>query len=121
MEGCMVARWRNLIPSFPWIAPPRPPPWPNPRKGRDRILPSGNTVSSQLHVAAPLREQEAGVGHLGLHGGVLQRAEERRLQDHPTGGGQTCRVGLVPRRHAADPAVHGGRESLLQGECFRGN
>ena len=27
-----------------WIAPPRPPPWRNPRKGRDQILPSGNLV-----------------------------------------------------------------------------
>ena len=34
---------QNLIPSFPWIAPPRrPPPWRNPRKGRDQVLPSGN-------------------------------------------------------------------------------
>ena len=33
---------QNLIPSFPWIAPPCPPPWHNPRKGRDQILPSGN-------------------------------------------------------------------------------
>ena len=33
---------QNLIPSFPWIAPPRPPPWRNPRKGRDQILPSCN-------------------------------------------------------------------------------
>ena len=33
-----VARWQNLIPSFPWIAPPHPPPWRNPRKGRDQIL-----------------------------------------------------------------------------------
>ena len=32
-----VAIWQNLIPSFP-----RPPPWRNPRKGRDQILPSGN-------------------------------------------------------------------------------
>ena len=34
----MVARWQNLIPSFPWI----PPGWRawgrNPRKGRDQIL-----------------------------------------------------------------------------------
>ena len=46
--SAMVARWQNLIPSFPWIAPgwrawgwiasPRPPPWHNPRKGRDQIL-----------------------------------------------------------------------------------
>ena len=36
------ATLQNLIPSFPWIATPRPPPWRNPRKGRDQILPSGN-------------------------------------------------------------------------------
>ena len=35
------AALQNLIPSFPWIAPPRPPPWRHPRKGRDQILPSG--------------------------------------------------------------------------------
>ena len=33
-----VARLQNVIPSFPWIAPPHPPPWRNPRKGRDQIL-----------------------------------------------------------------------------------
>ena len=37
------AALQNLIPSFPWIAPTHPPPWRNPRKGRDQILPSGNT------------------------------------------------------------------------------
>ena len=32
-----VARWQNLMPSFPWIAPG----WGrNPRKGRDQILQS---------------------------------------------------------------------------------
>ena len=31
------ATLQNLIASFPWIAPPRPPPWRNPRKGRDQI------------------------------------------------------------------------------------
>ena len=41
------AALQNLIPSFPWIAPPRPPPWRNPRKGRDQILPSGNLVQEQ--------------------------------------------------------------------------
>ena len=39
------AMLQSLIPSFPGIAPPRPPPWHTPRKGRDQILPSGNTVS----------------------------------------------------------------------------
>ena len=38
------AALQHLIPSFPWIAPPRPPPWSNPRKGRDQILPSGNHI-----------------------------------------------------------------------------
>ena len=32
------AALQNLIPSFPWIAPPCPPPWHNPRRGRDQIL-----------------------------------------------------------------------------------
>ena len=41
---------QNLIPSFPWIAPPCPPPWHNPRKGRDQILPSGNTDSEDTRV-----------------------------------------------------------------------
>ena len=36
------ATLQNLIPSFQWIAPPRPSTWRNPRKGRDPILPSGN-------------------------------------------------------------------------------
>ena len=40
------ATLQNLIPSFPWIAPPRLPPWRNPRKGRDQILPSGNPGST---------------------------------------------------------------------------
>ena len=32
-----VARWQNLIPFFPGIAPPCPPPWRNPRKGKEGI------------------------------------------------------------------------------------
>ena len=39
-----VARWQNVIPSFPWIAPGWWAGGRNPRKGRDQILPSGNTV-----------------------------------------------------------------------------
>ena len=42
---------QNLIPSFPWIAPPRPPPWRNPRKGRDQILPSGNLACIDMAMA----------------------------------------------------------------------
>ena len=48
------AMLHNLIPSFPWIAPPRPPPWRNPRKGRDQILYSGSTGSP-----LPLRSPSA--------------------------------------------------------------
>ena len=33
-----VARWQNLIPSFPWIAPGWRAWGRNPRKGRDHIL-----------------------------------------------------------------------------------
>ena len=40
-----VARWQNLIPSFPWIAPGWTAWGRNPRKGRDQIL--------QLSVAEP--------------------------------------------------------------------
>ena len=40
----------------PWIEPPRPPPWRNPRKGRDQILPSGNLAFSSQSGA-----------HLGRH------------------------------------------------------
>ena len=36
------ATLQNLIPSSPWIVPPRPPPWRNPRNGRHQILPCGN-------------------------------------------------------------------------------
>ena len=41
-DGCAifykVARWQNLIPSFPWIAPGWRARGRNPRKGRDQIL-----------------------------------------------------------------------------------
>ena len=35
---CKVARWQNLVPSFPWIAPGWRAWGRNPRKGRDQIL-----------------------------------------------------------------------------------
>ena len=44
------ATLQNLIPFFPWIAPPRPPPWRNPRKGRDQILPSGNPALHSIPI-----------------------------------------------------------------------
>ena len=36
--GSKVARWQNLIPSFPWIAPGWRAWGRNPKKGRDQIL-----------------------------------------------------------------------------------
>ena len=44
LEGLWLRYAAKFIPSFPWIAPPRPPPW----KGRDQILPSGNTVAYRV-------------------------------------------------------------------------
>ena len=38
LKGSSVARWQNLIPSFPWIAPGWRVWGRNPRKGRDQIL-----------------------------------------------------------------------------------
>ena len=35
----------KVDPFLSWVSPPRPPPWCNPRKGRDQILPSGNLGS----------------------------------------------------------------------------
>ena len=43
-----VARWQNLIPYSPWIAPGWRAWGSNPRKGRDQILPSGNLVPSSF-------------------------------------------------------------------------
>ena len=54
----LFATLQNLIPSFPWIAPPRPPPWSNPRKGRDQILPSSNTANAHISVNSGLGEWE---------------------------------------------------------------
>ena len=52
LDARKVARWQNVIPSFPLIAPPRPPLWRNARKGRDQILPSGNPdLKAHDHVA----------------------------------------------------------------------
>ena len=50
-----------LIPSFPWIAPPHPPPWRNPRKERDQILPSGNHAATDcVHIRSPICNQFGG-------------------------------------------------------------
>ena len=70
------ATLQNLIPSFPWIAPPRPPPWRNPRKGRDQILPSGN-LGLTANVIIPDLSTKSAVStpEMGL---VTQRMRKRR-------------------------------------------
>ena len=82
------ATLQNLIPSFPWIAPPRPPPWRNPRKGRDQILPSGNHVylCGGLQSGVPLgvylvhRAEVSAEGVVGLE---LLEALGARVGLHP--------------------------------------
>ena len=67
------ATLQNLFPSFPWIAPPpRPPPWRNPRKGRNQILPSGNLGGSSDH----------GCGHQPGRAGQRRRLDARLPQLH---------------------------------------
>ena len=73
------AALQNLIPSFPWIAPPRPPPWRNPRKGRDQIchlatLPTGGSRGGRGR--AP--EDGASAVWAAAEGGGLQRQPEAR-------------------------------------------
>ena len=52
------AALQNWIPSsFHWVVPPRPPPWRNPRKGRDQILPSGNLEGRAQFYVRPLQLQ----------------------------------------------------------------
>ena len=85
-----VARWQNLIPSFPWIAPPRPPHWHNPRKGRDQILPSGNHADV-IYVRAPkagtsqpptvIRVEGGPVRQVGLLGQAEERVSDEQGPD----------------------------------------
>ena len=109
------AMLQNLIASFPWIAPPCPPPWRNPRKGRDQILPSGNIEGRPLRDGRewPLQVggPEAGEGRR-LRAGPQCGAAEHNQGD---GGLQVCDVGHDPGGH--DPgggrATHQGR-----GKCY---
>ena len=81
------AALQNLIPSFPWIAPPHPPPRHNPRKGRDQILPSGNLGQEQQvrqHRGDAAAEDRCAV--CGDEGGAragLGAGAAGRLQDRP--------------------------------------
>ena len=75
------AALQNLIPFSPWIAPaPCTPPWRNPRKGGDQILPSGNTAP---HLEYPAQSAEVGVPPSDLPGGLVR--------EHVVGGGQAGR------------------------------
>ena len=86
------ATLQNLIPSFPWIAPPRPPPWRNPKKGRDQILPSGNigdnpnletglvAVPLEVHVRLARRVGSVVAELVGV-GAVVVRLEVGALWD----------------------------------------
>ena len=47
-------------------SPPCPPPWRNPRKGRDQILPSGN-LGALTQVATTAAEQDGIEYHRGLN------------------------------------------------------
>ena len=59
-------------------APPRPPPWRNPRKGRDQILPSGNT--EQPAAGGDRGEVLVRVGERKVAGGVPAREEDDIIQ-----------------------------------------
>ena len=85
---------QNLIPSFPWIAPPRPPPWRNPRKGRDQTLPSGNLDCThrlgEVRGEVVLHHVEGGGGRLVARDGrdgVGPRRDDDRLVVVLGGGG----------------------------------
>ena len=85
------AALQNLIPSFPWIAPPRPPPWRNPRKGRDQISPSGNLEGRGLRRRAGGRPEatgEPGGDGEGTGAGRALPEPPRRLRGEGRGGGR---------------------------------
>ena len=70
---------------------PRPPPWRNPRKGRDQILPSGNLVTlykidRPVLVGDDVHVVEVGLDpphHLRLLEHPLRVRHPRRLLPHP--------------------------------------
>ena len=75
------ATLQNLIPSFPWIAPPRPPPRLNPRKGRDQILLSSNLVRAphewtyvgRTDISAGIAKSTQTQGHISRKYYVMMR------------------------------------------------
>ena len=77
------ATLQNLIPSLPWIAPPCPPPWRNPRKGRDQILPSGNLANrgrSDAAAADPDSDVVIVAGYL-TDGPAIKISDKLRIGD----------------------------------------
>ena len=79
---------------------PRPPPWRNPRKGRDQILPSGN-LAAAVQLAHPDPE--------------VRDEADGRPRPHPPGARPPLGLGGaadVPGRNRKDVinAVQGGRQ-----------
>ena len=100
-----VARWQNLIPSFPWTAPGWRAWGRNPRKGRDQILPSGNTDQVLEDDAAENDggEEEGGRDREGEEvGAAVESQSGSAAEDLPRGqvhrvGGGICRGGQTSR------------------------
>ena len=59
--------------------PPRPPPWRNPRKGRDQILPSGNLGQGARGECHRLRQAGEQARQVPLAGGDNADGGRRRL------------------------------------------
>ena len=99
------ATLQNLIPSFPWIAPQRPPPWRNPRKRRDQILPSGNLGGHRITSNGIVRRAVA------LKKVSYVREEERRgrPRDRST---ETARCDQICF-HSPSIDPHSGREASM--------
>ena len=76
------AALQNLIPSFPWISPPCPPPWRNPRKGRVPILPSGNLAGkvTMVEISGEKRSTSGDFNNLSLDERQCYFEYERPLQ-----------------------------------------
>ena len=113
------AALQNLIPSFPWIAPLRPPPWSNPRKGRDQILPSGNLVIRQQMIVMQKRSVKTKPSPLKLE----DPGYDCRSTHHRRGSLQQALLVSCPQRNARNEPdlfrpnqVTGGTESMNFGK-----
>ena len=61
-------------------APPCPPPWRNPRKGRDQILPSGNHDRRGIHATSGIHL--FGIGHRFQRNDVAVEVEAAEAEEH---------------------------------------